>query len=237
MIEKILLNQTYLELGINQHINWRPEKSPHILVCGSTGSGKTYFTKLLLGKIALYKPTAQLYVCDFKGDTDFEFLNGCCRSFRFLDCQDGLQQFYDRFRKRQSGEDSSRNMIVMFYDEWASYCNGLDKKSSETEKQKLATLLMLGRSFRVHIIVSQQRADAAYFNTARENFNVIIGLGNLSQESQSMVFHEFKDHIKPDRKQGTGYMTTNGTGFTPIVVPVINNMEKLHQIIRQGVIR
>ena len=52
-----------------------------------------------------------------------------------------------------------------------------------------------------------------------------------------MMFREFKDEMKPDRKQGTGYMLTNGTNFTPIVVPTISDMKCLHSYIRMAVER
>lgn len=226
-----------MSLGVSAPVVWNPQQAPHVVAFGATGSGKTYFTKLLLGKIALHEPTAQLRVCDFKGDDDFSFLNGCERFHRFMGCGAGLDEFYKQFSARQSGEDKSRHMLVLFFDEWASYCNNLDKKAVEEEKRKLATLLMLGRSFRVHVIVSQQRADAAYFNAARDNFNLVIGLGNLSEESKNMLFHEFKEQMKPDRKQGTGYMLTNGADFKAVCVPTVSDVKKLHQTILQGVKR
>lgn len=233
----ILLNEKLGLYGFSHPIKWYTEKAPHIILIGSTGSGKTYFSKLLLGKIALHINDSQLYVCDFKGDEDFYFLEGCARFYRYTDCSKGLHEFYDRFQKRQKREELSKNAIFLFFDEWSSHCNNLDKKVLEEEKKKLSVLLMLGRSFNVHVIVSQQRADATYFNSARDNFNLAIGLGNLSEESKNMLFHEFKSEMLPNRNRGTGYMLTNGSNLTAIQVPKITNIKKIESTIRKGVLR
>jgi len=234
----ILYDEKWLTLGITRFITWLPAEAPHAVVCGSTGSGKTYFSKLLLGKLSLYEPDAKIYLNDFKGDDDFLFLSGCKRFYRYDACKDGLQQFYEQFQSRQSGEDKSRNMLILFFDEWAAYCNSIDdKKQLEAEKKKLANCLMLGRSFRCHVAISQQRCDAIYFSAARDNFNLVIGLGNLSEEAKNMLFHEFKKDMLPDRKRGTGYMLTNGANLTSIQVPAITNWQKLHDTIKYGVTR
>jgi len=234
----LLLDEIALSLGIHSYIEWEPQKAPHVVIFGSTGSGKTYLCKLMLGKISLYEPVAEIYVCDFKGDDDFTFLEGGSRFFRFNRCKNGLQEFYERFQARQDGTDKSRNMLILYFDEWASYCNSNDdKKALEAEKRKLATILMLGRSFRVHIIISQQRPDAAYFNAARDNFNLVISLGNLSEEGKNMIFHEYKKLMLPNRQRGTGYMLINGTDFTTIQVSSISNLQKLQTTIQNGVTR
>lgn len=229
----ILLDETYIQLNIAKWHMWEPDKAPHAVIIGATGSGKTYFSKLLLGKISLYGYNVEIFVCDFKGDTDWEFAAGCKKFYRFTECAEGLTQFYNRFTDRQQRKDISRSMLVLFFDEWASYLNYQDKKQAEEEKKKLANLLMLGRSFNVHIIISQQRADAQYFSTARDNFNLVIGLGNLSEESKDMLFHEHKKDMLPNRKRGTGYMLTNGADLKTILVPRITNMQKLHNTIKK----
>ncbi|MDH8678653.1 type IV secretory system conjugative DNA transfer family protein [Fusibacter bizertensis] len=226
-------NSDLIEYDVKKEVKWFIHQSPHVVIIGSTGSGKTYFSKYLLGKIAISLSDTELIICDFKGDDDFSFLTNCSSFYRFDDCSIGFDQFFTNFRKRQSGENKTRHHQILFFDEWASYCNSLDKKIVEEEKKKLATLLMLGRSFNVHVIISQQRADASYFSSARDNFNLVVGLGNLSEESKNMLFHEYKDIIKPDRKQGTGYIIQNGCNFEPIIVPTVNNFKKLNNCIRK----
>jgi pantothenate kinase-related protein Tda10 len=59
MVIDILYNQKYLPFGVREWLQWNPEKAPHIIVVGATGSGKTFFSKLLLGKISIYDSTSQ----------------------------------------------------------------------------------------------------------------------------------------------------------------------------------
>lgn len=203
---------------------------------GTTGSGKTYAIKLLCGKLVKYG-NARLTVCDGKGGGDFDFLMGCDR-YAAIDVTDVFNGFYDSFLARQRGEDESRDMRVLLFDEWSAYLDGLDeKKQMEAQRKKLGQLLRLGRSFHYHVILGQQRMDSTYFQGFRENFNLVIGLSNLSKESRDMFFSEFKDQMEPDRARGTGYMTINGASFTPIAVPKVNDLEKLHRAILAGVTR
>lgn len=203
---------------------------------GTTGSGKTYAMKLLCGKLVKYGK-AKLTVCDGKGGGDFDFLKGCDR-YAAIDVTAVFDEFYNGFLARQRGEDESRDMRVLVFDEWSAYLDGLDeKKQMEAQRKKLGQLLRLGRSFRYHVLLGQQRMDAAYFQGFRENFNLVIGLSNLSKESRDMFFSEFKDQMEPDRARGTGYMTVNGAGFTPVAVPKVNDLDKLHRAILAGVTR
>ncbi len=202
-----------------------------MLVVGSTGSGKTYAVKLIIGRISKFLPGASVTVADFKAD-DFTFLRGCSRYYEFTDCKQGLDDFYNSFLARQQGNNLDRSFSMLVFDEWASFLlNHLDKREAEEAKRKLSTLLMLGRSFNCHILVSQQRADAQYFSTARDNFNTIIALGNISKESAAM-FGFNRDSMQPVRQLGGGYMLTNGTDLQEIQVPSIRDPAKLNRAIQ-----
>lgn len=214
------------------YVSWNFSRCPHLLVVGATGSGKTYAVKLLLGRIAKHLPEAKITLCDYKHD-DFRFLDGCMRYFWFDRCAEGLNSFYKCFQERQKGNDSSRSFRLLVFDEWASFIAMQEKRETEESKRKLSTLLMLGRSFNCHVLVSQQRADASYFSTARDNFSVIVALGNLSKESRDMFFSGFKDEMEPVRKIGEGYMLVNGVSFHRVQVPKVTNEQRLQDAIQR----
>lgn len=217
-------------------IDWDTEAAPMGCCFGTTGSGKTYAVKLLCGKLVKYGK-AKLTVCDGKGGGDFDFLKGCDR-YAAIDVTAVFDRFYNSFLARQRGEDESRDIMCLLFDEWSAYLDGLDeKKQMEAQRKKLGQLLRLGRSFRTHVLLSQQRMDSTYFQGFRENFNLVIGLSNLSKESRDMFFSEYKEQMEPDRARGTGYMTVNGASFTPVAVPKVNDLDKLHRAILAGVTR
>lgn len=232
----VVFDKELLDEGFRYYISWNYIKNPHMLVFGSTGSGKTYLVKLLLGRIGLKLDEVSITVCDYKAD-DFRFLEGSKNYYSFADCFAGLTDFYNKFLARQEGVDTKKNFKLLCFDEWASFLNSLEKKEAETAKQKLSTLLMLGRSFNIHVLISQQRGDTQYFNTARDNFSIVVGLGNLSKESLNMFFSDYKEHMSLNNSQGQGYMLIDGQGLKHIQVPRIRNMATVEHYIKLAVSR
>lgn len=230
----LFLDETYLSHGINKWVLWDMEKAPHGLVIGQSGSGKTYCSRQILAHVSI-ETNCEVYVLDYKSDIDFDFLIGCKHFYRYVECRNGLHEFYNRFQQRQNGNDKERYPLLLFFDEWSSYCNAMDKKQSEEDKKILGILVSLGRSFRIHVIISQQRADAVYFNQFRDNFSTSIGMGNLSDESRKMLFPDYVKKLSLNRQIGTGYAAFNGQKPIPIFVPPTKNPFRLERILREAV--
>lgn len=230
----LFLDETYLSHGINKWLLWDMEIAPSGLVVGQSGSGKTFLCKQILARIQLTIP-CEIFVLDFKSDKDFDKLSESKRFYRYMECSKGLQDFYNRFQLRQSGQDKERYPLVLFFDEWSSYCNAIEKKLVEEDKKMLGIIVSLGRSFRCHVIISQQRADAIYFNQFRDNFSMCIGMGNLSDESRRMLFPDYAKELLPDRQRGTGYVAFNGQKPIPIFVPPVKNPFRLERILQEAV--
>lgn len=232
----LVYSEPLLQAGYKEYINWNTDTAPHLAISGNTGSGKTYLTKLLCAKVSKYITDSHLTVCDYKGDKDFSCLSGCDRFYRFDACLNGLNNFYNSFLDVQR-TGCSNGFYALLFDEYNAFLNSLDKKVAEDVKKKLSNLLMLGRSFNFHVILSQQRLSAETFGGMRDQLSLVCYLGNASKEIVSMLFSEYKDFIQNDRQRGTGYLLINGADFQPFVVPKIASMENVDNAIKEAVMR
>ena len=153
---------------------------PHILLGGSTGSGKSVLLKLLL--MQAMKKGARVYIADFKGGVDFPPLwNRDCRicfeETDLLDLLTGLVAELERRKEifrtagcssidtynKSTGESLQR--LIFACDEVAEV---LDKTGADAERKKLlaqienrlSTIARQGRAFGIHLILATQRPDA-----------------------------------------------------------------------------
>ena len=124
----------------------------------------------------------------------------------------------------------------MVFDEWAAYLSFLDKKAADAAKQQLALLLMLGRSFNIHVILAQQRVDSNYFSAGvRDNFSLIIGMGRLSKEAVQMMFSDCKDDVNPCMERGCGNLLLGGVHYK-ILVPQIQKPSRVDHFVGKALI-
>ena len=192
--------------------------------------------KLLLARISKHIRNSKITVVDYKGE-DFSFLKGSGseRAYIYTESENAISDFFAKFQKRLSGEDSSRTFQALYIDEWVSYITNQDKKKAEEEKKMLGTMAFLARSKNMHLIVGLQRADSSNFSAGSRDQFAAISLGNMSEQAKEMLFSDYKLQIKSDRKQGTGYMLTDK--LVPIVVPHISDVSLIDTYIKDAVNR
>lgn len=206
-------------------LTWLYEKYPHALLIGGTGTGKTTALKQLVDTFLTYVPEAEIYLCTFKHkNDDFPDREEGSHFASYLNCKELFESFFNRFQDRLDGTDHSRHLLVLCFDEWAGFILSLNKKEQEAVLNQMGQILMMGRSMNVQIIIAMQRPDATFFrNGSRDNFGLIMALGNLSADGYRMVFSDqYLNQIQPCTEIGQGHLLIGGSAFYRIRVPPVH---------------
>ena len=207
-------------------------KIPHMLIGGSTGSGKSYLLKSLLWQCI--KKDAEVYIADFKGGVDFA--TGWHKKATIITDIDALIEtlsfivnelerrkvvFYEKQVKNiveynNSHLDNTMARIIFACDEVAELLDktGLDKESKEKisiVENKLSTIARLERAFGINLILSTQRPDANILSGQIKN-NIGTKLCGRADEVLSRIILDDTIAAKniPDDAQGL-FITNNGT--------------------------
>ena len=153
---------------------------PHILLGGSTGSGKSVLLKLLL--MQALRKGAEVYIADFKGGVDFPKVwhQKCRMCFAEEDLCNILDQLVEELERRKSAFKALGCPNIDAYNEIAErplqrlifacdeVAEMLDKTGADNERKKLlsqiesmlSTIARQGRAFGIHLILATQRPDA-----------------------------------------------------------------------------
>ena len=153
---------------------------PHILLGGSTGSGKSVLLKLLL--MQALRKGAEVYIADFKGGVDFPKVwhEKCRMCFAEEDLCNILDQLVEELERRKSAlkalgcpnidaynEIAERPLqrLIFACDEVAEVLDKTGRSKEDKEllaqiENRLSTIARLGRAFGIHLILATQRPDA-----------------------------------------------------------------------------
>lgn len=213
------------------------KNNSHTLICGMSGSGKSYLTNQYFARICLHGGAdSVVYFADFKQDDSFSYLRECPRYYPYDKTINALEEVYEIMHERQCGKDVSRHFVTLVWDEYMANILsllGTEKKKAEGVMRKVSEILMIGRSLAVRIIVTCQRGDSLAFPTgSRLNFGVIIILGASLESIYSMLMPKELIEKVGNREfhTGEGVMLWQGSELHFIKVPVIRNEEKMKAI-------
>jgi len=216
-------------------IDLSPHTNTHILLCGMSGSGKSYSENLIMAKLAKNEPNGEIFFADFKGDDSFGYMKNCHRYYTFKDSLVALDIVHTRLLQRQAGVDTTRNPVTLIFDEYmAAVLNLLaeDKKKASAVMGKVSEILLLGRSLSVRFICVCQRPDALAFPAgSRLNYGIVCVLGAAVRSIYEMLLPDFREEVQGRQfGRSEGVVLLQGSELRYIKVPTVRNVEHMQQL-------
>lgn len=218
-------------------MSWDYVKSPHAVITGVSGSGKSYFLKYLfsacsrlgdvyaidpkcsdLARLAKQKNVENVVIPSFS-----EGVNSIGGSY-LQTVVEVLEQLETQMYERQARLFESTNRIstdyreiglkpiFIFIDEVAALMTGADKAVKTAFQNILTRLVVLGREAGVYLVLSMQSARADYIPTVvRDSISLRVQLGRINAENSRFLFPELSEiPFVPLGGKGSGILSIAG---------------------------
>lgn len=213
--------------GIKTPLLWNTEKTPHLLVSGITGGGKTVLAQTIINQLLSEKKN--LCICDFKAGGDWD--NIVPDYAEYTGCNDVLTTFYDSFVDTIGKKEKLEK--YMLFDEFSSFALSKDTKEFKELMSKISHIAFMGRSFGYHLIFISQQFNSKVLDTAiREQFGIKIFMGStISTESASMLFPNCEIDKSYHLPKCCGYISMPEKELDIIQIPFIAEPRKLKELL------
>ena len=200
------------DVVLNKRYTWNYKKEPHMLVSGSTGSGKSRFLYYIIHNLIKNGANgagAKIWVCDGKQEELKDFAN-------YINVDKNAQTYEEIREIILAAEKEMLNRtftepLFLVIDELATLNLIWSKSTKEEVTRAIKNLALRARSVNVHILLALQRPSSENMSLdIRDSMNIRIGLGNLSKQAFEMTFGVTKDEEIISRGSGEGYLCVNG---------------------------
>lgn len=192
-----------------REVAWDLRIAPHCLVAGETGGGKSVTLRALVVEAALRRfevriaDPKRVEMMGLRGwpgvaevATDIEDMIDLIERMHAV-----MDERYAEIEARRVPKDSHRPILLVVDEvhEWIERANAWWKANKEKGQtgtvhpvvEQWRSILRLGRTARIHVLVGIQRPDASIFGgAARDLCKTRIGLGAMSQEGAKMMFND-----------------------------------------------
>lgn len=220
-----------------QSISWQPRKVPHRLMIGPTGSGKTSAIHTFITQIARAHWAVNIVDrknIEYRGFRDWP--NVQCVATRIEDQIALIHHIWllmkQRYEAGESGAARTEDFtpVLLVLDEFTELVKDIaswyvklrsSRPSSETKgwpkelptEEEVGSLLRLGRTARIHVIIGMQRPDVKYVEGEnRDNLTGRQSLGRIGRNGADMLWGDYYTGTTiPPGLQGRG-MAYNDNG-------------------------
>lgn len=212
---------------------------PHILIGGSTGSGKSILLKSLL--FQLHQKNADIIIADFKGGVDFT--PNWKKKCRFITTEeellDALHFLSKELQQRQTmllrtnctnlrelnaitTDGTTVPRLVFACDEVAELFDKTGRSKADRERidqiiSYVSTIARLGRAFGIHLILATQRPDAQILPGQIKN-NIDCKLCGRADNVLSQIILDSTDAADLIPKDSHLFLRSDGIIFQPYLI-------------------
>lgn len=217
-------------INLGYGVTYNPVKTPHILMSGGTGSGKSVLISYLL--LEFLKQDSSVYIADPK-NSDLGSLshylgeervattpNNIARVVRLAatEMKERYAFMNANFKYGSNFSDHGYKPVWVIFDEMGAFqASGTDKQSKSVVSEVMEGIkqvILLGRQAGVFILIAAQQMRSETLSTdLRDNLGLRISLGSNSAEGYRMVFGSATpDIIPPIEVKGSGLLYMQGSG-------------------------
>lgn len=220
------------EIAFSNNIVWNWKNTPHLLLTGNTGSGKTQLAQYIV--YCLISQGVRVIYCDPKNDDDMRFFlrdKPVCCVTKENEIAKVVREVEEEVRLREKDldnmglEEADFNPVFIIFDELLAFSKTANKKTYEETARRLASIVVTGRSKRIYVGMILQRPDTAFVEGAvRDNLGCKICMGQMSETAYKMSFGSDFLHVKNYRREiGSGLIYRQGMDTKPreLIAPFI----------------
>lgn len=234
-LNNFLTNCPKNQIPVMKNLSINLDTLTSCLISGASGSGKSMFLEYILNVL---KPKSDLVVIDYKLDSPSRWAKR--NNIRFLaplekrskseflsQVNDVLSEALNLIHERQrilfNDEQSTFIPFIIAIDEVLALSTDVNKQIKDSFFSLLSQIALLGRSTKVHLLVTSQRFDnIAYPIAAREQANVVIQCGEVNSKTVQFLFPDLDPSgIVLPSEIGSGLIQIQDNRQTSNVLPLL----------------
>ena len=205
-------------------IFWDIAKTPHALIVGGTGGGKTFFIQVLVRAFALMGADIRIGdpknsdLADNEKVIEHVYTNTEDISVMIKATVEDMNKRYADIKllpNYKAGENYTYyglKPIVLILDEYVAYMTDMPKKAErDVVLNHLRQIILKGRQVGVFGIFGTQRPDATYLaGDIRDQLGLRVSLGAMEDDGYRMAFGSTSQSLRNKDIKGRGYLRMDG---------------------------
>lgn len=211
-------------LKLMDNVVWHFRKTPHALIVGGTGSGKSYFMFYLIKEIM--RKGYGLRIVDPKISDLTKLKHVSVNNLVVFEKEDVINLLDDvtfemdnRYKRMLETSDNFGEDYVAYgmqpfflvFDELLAFIATCESKEKKEVMAKLTNIIVKGRQAGVFVILATQRPDTDVIDgKIRDQLALRVALGKMSGEGYKMIFGRSSVAFRSIDIKGSGYFMVEG---------------------------